>query len=109
MGRKNKIDIKKIKPQHIKKTIKNGVEKTKILNTLILILSEFKKEQRNIQQTIKDKNPELAEIAKSIKAEQHIDSYNLNGTVCSYFLQEYEVRVLEQVYIHCRENGLKRK
>ena len=40
------------------------------------------------------------------KEEQKTKDYNLNGSVCSYYLQQKECEILEQLYIHCRKKNL---
>lgn len=65
----------------------------------------LKNELRTIQDIILKANPEIARFAKKRKAEQHRYNFNLAGTVTSYFLQEYEIRVLECVYKYCLDNG----
>jgi hypothetical protein len=35
-----------------------------------------------------------------------MDTTNIEGTVCAYFLQEYEVSFLETLYTYCIENGI---
>ena len=47
-----------------------------------------------------DANPKLAEMVVDKK-----ERTNLNGTVCSYFLQEKEVIILEQIFKYCISNG----
>ena len=51
-------------------------------------------------------NPHLCEIVANIKLEKGIHQYNINGSVCSFVLQEYEIRVLEQLFLYCSDNGL---
>lgn len=69
-------------------------------------IDEFYKEQQFIQKSIAEANPHLVSIVKNLKSNDGYadDGYNLNGSVCSQFLQEYEIRVLEQMYLYCVEN-----
>ena len=55
-------------------------------------LKKFKKELVNINKIIVASNPELLELLD--------DKNNADASVCSYFLQEYENRILESVYKH---------
>jgi hypothetical protein len=53
-------------------------------------------------------NPDLEKIVKTNKKRKGYkdEGYNLPATVCSLVLQEYEARVLEQMYLYCVENEL---
>ena len=61
---------------------------------------EFIMEVETINEWIVAANPELLEIAKKNKP----DSNNINGTACSYYLQECEIQVLEVIYKYCVRN-----
>lgn len=61
---------------------------------------EFIMEVETINEWIVMANPELLEIAKNNKP----DSNNINGTACSYYLQECEIQVLEVIYKYCVRN-----
>lgn len=67
---------------------------------------EFKKEFDGITKLIAKHNPDLCEQVKKIKTEQgkKDGEYNFYGSVCSFFLQEVEIRVLEIMFKHCIEN-----
>lgn len=69
-------------------------------------LNAFKQEVRGFQHIITNHNPHISKIAKKIKNDSNITSFNLEGTTCAYFLQEYERRVLETLYKYCLENSL---
>lgn len=75
-------------PKDIKtpKEIKDFINETKILN-----------------QIIANNNPELVETVIKVKEEQGKTEYNLNASVASYFLQEKEITILEQIFIYCKE------
>ena len=77
-------------------------EKIKPFEELKLFTDEIK----NIMQTITDLNPELKQKIMDRKEEQKTKDYNLNGSVCSYYLQQKECEILEQLYIHCRKKNL---
>jgi phage/plasmid-associated DNA primase len=68
-------------------------------------INDFKAEFKNICDIIKAKNPDLSNIIKKIKEDEGIKEYNLNGSVCSYFLQEHEIRILTEIYNYCIEKG----
>ena len=81
----------------------------------------FIKEVDRISKVIVDANPQLVDIVKKVKLEQgkideegfYIQSkedkeakkpkvkFNLNGSVCSFFLQEKEVLILEHIFKYC--------
>lgn len=87
-----------------------GLENWKKDNKLIVesdldFIVDFKEEFKNISEIIKNNNPELTNTIIKIKQEKGQENYNLNGSVCSYFLQEYEIRILTQIYIYCQENN----
>ena len=69
-------------------------------------LKEFTEEIKIIMKTITDLNPELKQKIMDRKEEQKTKDYNLNGSVCSYYLQQKECEILEQLYIHCRKKNL---
>ena len=68
------------------------------------IIQEFKDEFAQIANTIMIKNPEIAEAVIKRKQEQGQTDFNLAGSVCSHFLQEYEIRILEMLFKYCVEN-----
>jgi phage/plasmid-associated DNA primase len=65
-------------------------------------LIDFENEIETINEWIAMANPHILEIAEKIKED---DSYNINGTVCSYYLQEFEAQILEIMYLYCVKNG----
>ena len=69
-------------------------------------IRKFKKELNNIGEIIVANNPKLLKEIEKKKEEQHIQDYNIKGSVCSYFLQEYESRILETIYLYCKENKI---
>jgi hypothetical protein len=98
---------------------KKWVEKSKItsescdpamvLDGVILELAtlrEFKESMRVIHSQIEKANPALCDVVRKIKAQQGKTLYNLAGSVCSFVLQEYEIRVLEKLFLYCSDRGL---
>ena len=67
---------------------------------------QFRKSITPIHRLIAEKNPDLCKIVTDIKLEKGMYQYNLKATVCSFVLQEYEIRVLEQLFLYCSHNGL---
>ena len=61
---------------------------------------EFEEEVKKLSKIVSDANPELM---KEVVAKK--DRCNLNGSVCSYFLQEKENIILEVMYKYCVANG----
>ena len=75
----------------------------------ILELDSFRSLRESIpaiHRVIANANPHLCEIVSKIKLEKDIHQYNLKATVCSFMLQEYEIRVLEQLFLYCSNNEL---
>ena len=68
-------------------------------------INAFIQEIKRITKIIADANPELSEIVKENKAKAGKTEYNLNGSICSFFLQEKEIIILEQIFIYCKEKG----
>ena len=69
-------------------------------------ITEFKKELNLIGEVIVAKNPKLSKEIEKRKEEQHIKDYNIKGSVCSFFLQEYESRILETIFLYCQEKKI---
>ena len=63
-------------------------------------IHNFSLELNNIGHQICEANPEL----KKEVSKRKDDDYNLVGSVVSYFLQEYENRILEAVFFYCVDN-----
>ena len=61
-------------------------------------IMNFKKELDAITDVIVDKNPLVLKSIFKAKC-------NIKGSVCPFFLQEYENRILESIYHHCVEQG----
>lgn len=69
-------------------------------NKEVSFLKKFKSELNNIGNLIMLSNPELKKAILNKKEDEN----NIIGSVCSYYLQEYECRILETVYLYCVEN-----
>ena len=69
-------------------------------------IRKFKKELNVIGEIIVANNQKLSNDIEKNKEEQHIKDYNLKASVCSYFLQEYESRILECIYLYCKETNI---
>lgn len=54
---------------------------------------------------IMKENPKLVKEVEKNKELKKEKNYNKIGSVVSYFLQEYEIRVLEALYLYCNEMG----
>ena len=72
---------------------------------IMTFINDFTDEILKIGQQIIDANPKIAKEIEKRKEEQQRDEYNIIGSTVSYFLQEYEVRVLECIYTYCLEKG----
>jgi len=66
-------------------------------------IKDFIDEVKIIIKFIASKNPLLVEAVKKRKKEQGKEDYNLDGSVCSFFLQEKECMILEKVFVYCKE------
>jgi phage/plasmid-associated DNA primase len=66
-------------------------------------VDNFKHEIGDIHRAITQANPHLTQqiVAHKAASGKPAGTYNLNGSVTSYYLQEYESRILEQIYQHC--------
>lgn len=84
-------------------THNNYIKNDKLL--IAPILQDFKDEFQNICKIIYDNNPDLVEAIKNKKEDNQESIYNLHGSVCSFFLQEKEVIILEIIYKYCIEKG----
>jgi len=85
------------------------------------LIYDFIAEIRGHQRLIAEKNPHLVEVVRQLKTEKEAkeknlanktvfrdengEFVNLHGSVCSHFLQEYEVRILEVMFLYCCENN----
>lgn len=74
-------------------------------NDGLSFVDKFKDEIKTIGKLIESKNTELSKQIEKRKTEQNIKQFNKTGSVCSYFLQEYENQILETIYNYCVENG----
>lgn len=68
-------------------------------------VKEFIEEVKVIIKFIASKNPLLVEAVQKRKQEQGKVDYNLDGSVCSFYLQEKECMILEEVFRYCKENN----
>lgn len=82
--------------------IKNNIDES--IKTPNKIL-EFIEEVKIIIKLISSKNPLLVEMVKERKLKQGKKDYNLDGSVCSFYLQEKECMILEEVFKYCKENN----
>jgi len=76
-------------------------ENIKIPKKILLFIEEVKK----IQNFIISKNKLLVEAVKERKEKQNKKEYNLGGSVCSFYLQEKECMILEEIFKYCKENN----
>ena len=68
-------------------------------------ISKFQNELKTIGEIIVENNPEIKSLVEKRKQDKNVKSYNLKGSVCSYFLQEYENQILETIYDYCIQKG----
>jgi phage/plasmid-associated DNA primase len=96
---KHNIDITKCSP--------DAVLNDKIRE--IPMMKAFHDSMALINREISIKNPELCEIVLKNKKQQNKGTHNVFGTVCSFVLQEYELRVLETIYKYCIDKKIVNK
>jgi hypothetical protein len=68
-------------------------------------LTNFKNELKINGDIIVNNNIDIVKEVKKRKEEQNKHDFNLNSSVVSYYLQEYERRILETIYNYCIEKG----
>ena len=80
----------------------NWINKNSDINNKLNFIDDFQKEIITYQKIISDNNPELLKI---IKNKNKNNDYNINGKICSIYLQEKECLLLEQIYLYCKNNN----
>ena len=68
-------------------------------------IKNFKNEIQKIGKIIYDNNDEIKKTVEDRKEDQNKKNYNKYGSVVSYYLQEYEIRILESIYSYCLDNN----
>ena len=69
-------------------------------------INKFKKELQKIGEVIVKNNSKIEKLIEKRKDEQCIENYNKYGSVVSYFLQEYECRILESIFMYCKNKNI---
>jgi hypothetical protein len=72
---------------------------------IIGFINNFSDELKLIGERIIESNPVLVKEIQKHKQKNKQTNYNLIGSVVSFYLQEWEVRVLECMYNYCEEKG----
>jgi hypothetical protein len=72
---------------------------------LLNYISELTAELKSIGENIMSRNPKLVKDVEKNNKKKKKKNPNLTGGVVSFFLQEYEARILEVVYLYCKEQG----
>jgi len=80
----------------------NWIKKNSDNNNKLNFIDDFQKEIIEFQKLISDNNPELLKI---IKNKKNKNDYNINGKICSIYLQEKECLLLEEIYLYCKKNN----
>lgn len=83
---------------------KNNIDEAKD-EPLVLYVADLQDELKIIKKTILDLNPDLVKEVEDQKKEQKVKKYNLYNTSFSIYLQDFENRVLEQIYLYCCEKN----
>jgi hypothetical protein len=81
---------------------KNDIMKSKDEKFTQYII-DLENELKGIKEIILKLNPKLVEEVDNQKKEQKVKKYNLHNTAFSIYLQDFENRVLEQIYLYCCE------
>lgn len=74
-------------------------------DAFLTYVDDLTKELKIIGENIKAFNPKLVKEVEKNNKKKKKKNPNLTGGVVSFFLQEYEARVLETIYLYCRDNG----
>ena len=71
------------------------------------LMREFRESMSRIHNHAVNRNPDLVKVVTKLKAAKGLGPahFNMSGSVCSFMLQEYEIRVLEQMYKHALAHG----
>lgn len=69
-------------------------------------IKNLRKELLSIGKVIYEKNKLISAQVKKNKDDKQINEYNEIGSVVSYYLQEIECRILEQLFIYCKSKNL---
>lgn len=70
------------------------------------IITRFTNEVKQIGRKIVADNPDIKREVSERKKKQHIEEFNEIGSVVSYYLQEYEVQILDTIYTYCVSEGI---
>lgn len=99
------VDREAVKKLYIKLlyfgSFESWAEELGIDKTATKDIKNFKKEINEIGQIIFNNNKLIQTEVKKKKKDQKIENYNEVGSVVSYYLQEYERRILETIYFYC--------
>tara|TARA_R110002126_G_scaffold142971_2_gene289130 strand:+ start:58 stop:2649 length:2592 start_codon:yes stop_codon:yes gene_type:complete len=68
-------------------------------------ITDFENEMLGIGGHIVRNNPKIVKEVKKNKEEKKKKYFNMEASVVSFYLQEYECRILEQIYIYCCEQN----
>ena len=74
-------------------------------NELLNYITELTAELKTIGENIQKFNPNLVKEVEKNNKKKNKKNPNLTGGVVSFFLQEYEARILEVIYLYCKEKG----
>ena len=104
-GFKKWIEANEITPEMVLEHDKTLVNEDTQEILELTSIREFRLEMADINTRVLESNPKLKTIVIENKLKQGKDKFNLGGTMCSFMLQEYEIRILEQLFLYCSENG----
>ena len=69
------------------------------------IIKQLRGELSCIKLKIVELNPLIHSEIKKEKKKENKNTYEINNTILSYYIQEIENRILETIYSYCKENG----
>lgn len=87
-------------------SFKRWAEINDIKKEEIKFITKFKKELKNIGEIISKHNDELKGYIENKLKDNPKKKKNLVGTIISFVLQEWEYRIIESIYIYCKEKGI---
>ena len=86
-------------------TDNNIIDNFTEINEIMTFIYKFQKELIKNCEYLISKNNDVYEAIKRDKGTRGKKMDNLKASVCSHILQEFEQRILEKVFIYCRDNG----
>ncbi len=87
-------------------TFKNWADDNHIIKEELDEIKYFAEEMTNISKKITKNNNEILTQVKKVKQLKNQKDFNENSSVLSFYLQEIERRILETIYIYCKDHNI---